>query len=108
MSSKKLMYYLSPGIQKARTQLADQIFSYARAYKLEVVLGSDMNAHSTLWGYGNTDGRGRAFESFIVPAGVIIKGNRAPPPLGMPRGASTPPLILLPPRRAFKYVKRNS
>lgn len=49
------------------------IFEYAEQNSLHVVLGGDTNAHSELWGYPASDPRAEAFESVLVPAGLVVE-----------------------------------
>ena len=55
--------------------------NYCNTNNLPFIIGTDSNAHSTLWGSPNTDARGGQLEDFLIDLGIDLLNRGDTPPL---------------------------
>lgn len=58
-------------------QSVQDLISYCREAKIELILGCDSNAHHTVWGSTNVNSRGKALSEYLsyTSLNILNKGN---------------------------------
>lgn len=68
----------------------DKIIAYCKKQKAELIIGSDSNSHSVLWGYISSNRRGEKWEYFIAQNGLqVLNDSDTLVPTWAARGTSS-------------------